>query len=326
VSTCPHLEALPNGLHCGSLEITNCPITALPVDLHITDTLLLDTCKELEALPARLLTGQLTVQNCPTIKVLSAESLSARRLRVSNCPQLEALSPMLTTPVLIVADCPALKGLPETLFVDRQLDIAGWEALTAWPRMGVAFMGKLDMPGCTGLRSLPSWLSEIYSLDIRDCANLREFPKHLRVRQMELAGSGLQGLPRKCRKTELTWRGVPISHKAAFHPEMLRAKEILREQNVEIRRVLLERIGFERFIADAQAATIDRDIGAGGARRLLRGPRVRGEHPVYLVVLDPSTGRQYLLRVPPHMRTCHQAAAWVAGFDNPDDYHPIVET
>jgi hypothetical protein len=30
--------------------------------------------------------------------------------------------------------------------------------------------------------------------------------------------------------------------------------------------------------------------------------------------------------VPPAMRTCHQAAAWIAGFDNPNDYRPILET
>jgi hypothetical protein len=47
---------------------------------------------------------------------------------------------------------------------------------------------------------------------------------------------------------------------------------------------------------------------------------------VYLSVRDPSTGRGYLLRVPPTMETCHQAAAWTAGFDDPADYRPVAET
>jgi hypothetical protein len=34
----------------------------------------------------------------------------------------------------------------------------------------------------------------------------------------------------------------------------------------------------------------------------------------------------YALRVPPTMRSCRQAAAWMAGFDDPDDYRPLVET
>ncbi len=40
----------------------------------------------------------------------------------------------------------------------------------------------------------------------------------------------------------------------------------------------------------------------------------------------PSTGRQYMIRVPPNTATCRQAAAWIAGFDDPDDYHPVLET
>jgi len=40
----------------------------------------------------------------------------------------------------------------------------------------------------------------------------------------------------------------------------------------------------------------------------------------------PSTGRQSVLRVPPDMETCQQAAAWVAGFDDPKNYRPQVET
>jgi hypothetical protein len=44
------------------------------------------------------------------------------------------------------------------------------------------------------------------------------------------------------------------------------------------------------------------------------------------VVACPSTGRRYALRVPPTMRSCRQAAAWTAGFDNPDLYRPLIET
>jgi hypothetical protein len=43
-------------------------------------------------------------------------------------------------------------------------------------------------------------------------------------------------------------------------------------------------------------------------------------------VVCPSTGRQYVLRVPPTMRSCRQAAAWIAGYDNPADYRPLAET
>jgi len=45
-----------------------------------------------------------------------------------------------------------------------------------------------------------------------------------------------------------------------------------------------------------------------------------------LAVQCPSTDRRYVLRVPPTMQSCHQAAAWIAGFDNPDDYKLLKET
>src|SRR5262249_27154609 len=96
--------------------------------------------------------------------------------------------------------------------------------------------------------------------------------------------------------------------------------------NVEKRRVMLERMGYERFLADAHVETLDEDQDAGGPRRLLRVPLEADEPLVCLAVRDPSTGRQYVLRVPPTMTRCQQAMAWMAGFENPADYHPLAET
>jgi hypothetical protein len=31
-------------------------------------------------------------------------------------------------------------------------------------------------------------------------------------------------------------------------------------------------------------------------------------------------------KVQPRTRTCRQAAAWMAGFDDPEKYRPVVET
>ena len=71
---------------------------------------------------------------------------------------------------------------------------------------------------------------------------------------------------------------------------------------------------------------LDEDEDSGGKRKLLAISIPNDEDLVVLSVSCPSTGRKYVLRVPPRTRTCHQAAAWIAGFDNPDDYHPVYET
>jgi hypothetical protein len=93
-----------------------------------------------------------------------------------------------------------------------------------------------------------------------------------------------------------------------------------------VRGVLLERHGVARLFERVDAQVVDEDTDAGGSRRLFAIPVANGEPIVALLVHCPSTSRPYHLRVPPQMRTCRQAAAWLAGFWNPDDYNPIIET
>ena len=82
---------------------------------------------------------------------------------------------------------------------------------------------------------------------------------------------------------------------------------------------MIERMGFDRFMREAGAERLDADRDPGGPRELLRVPMQGDEDIVCLSVRCPSTGRHYLLRVPPTMKTCHQAAAWMAGFDDPEE-------
>ena len=89
---------------------------------------------------------------------------------------------------------------------------------------------------------------------------------------------------------------------------------------------MLERMGYERFLTEVDSELMDKDHDPGGERQLMRIEIGDFEPLRLLSELCPSTGRKYLIRVPIDMETCHQAAAWIAGFDNPDDYRPEVET
>jgi hypothetical protein len=93
-----------------------------------------------------------------------------------------------------------------------------------------------------------------------------------------------------------------------------------------MRRVMVERMGLNRFIAETHGEEVDADHDAGGPRRLLRIPFDGEDDLVCVVVCCPSTGQQYVLRVPPDVRTCRQAIAWTAGFDDADQYRPLAET
>lgn len=90
--------------------------------------------------------------------------------------------------------------------------------------------------------------------------------------------------------------------------------------------MLLERFGYDRFILQANVEVVDTDRDPGGERRLLRVSLEGDEDLVCVSVFCPSTGDRYIIRVPPNMQTCHQAVAWIAGFDDPNEYQPLVET
>jgi len=348
---CAQLESLPAGIRVsGELDVSDCPqLAALPDDLQVSGELAVRGCTQLERLPVGLrlrkldalgcanlreLPGDLQVSddlvltNCASLESLP-EGLSSRALYLNGCVSLRSLPDGLHAQELYLARCAALAawpqgGLPSTL---RRLDISGCTSLTDWPTTGPAVMKRLDMRGCARLRSLPRWLRQVDELDLGDCPNLRELPEGLRVTGwMDIAGTPLRALPPSARGFRLRWRGVAVAGRVALHPATIQASEVLKEANAEVRRVMLERMGYQRFLAEAQAETLDEDRDPGGPRQLLRVDLPNDEPLVCLSVRDPSTGRQYLLRVPPQMCGCRQAAAWIAGFDNPDDYTPVAET
>jgi len=186
--------------------------------------------------------------------------------------------------------------------------------------------GNLNLAG-TGFTELPPGARQVAQLDLRDCAGITSLPRDLEVTSwLDVGGSGIGRLPQALAYVALRWRGVMVSARVAFRPETLTVEEILGETNAEVRRVMLERVGFEWFFRNARAEVLDQDRDPGGERRLLRMPLPGDEPLVCLSVTCPSTGRRYALRVPPKMRSCRQAAAWMAGFDDPDDYRPLIET
>ncbi|MGH2549310.1 MAG: DUF6745 domain-containing protein, partial [Thermomicrobiales bacterium] len=184
--------------------------------------------------------------------------------------------------------------------------------------------------GCTALTSLPAYLGTLAALNVRDCPNLRDLPETLRITGwIDVAQSGLadtKRLPASLKGVDIRWQGVRIEERILLHPETITHDEILAETNAERRRVLVDRFGVSRFIKESNAEILDEDRDPGGERRLLRVNLNEDEPLVTLSCLCPSTGRQYFLRVPPDMQSCRHAAAWIAGFDDPDQYDPVLET
>jgi hypothetical protein len=248
------------------------------------------------------------------------------KLDLTACRNLEELPEGLKVGSLVLRGCTALRALPEGLDV-YFLDLQGCAGLEGWPQRANIRIGRLNASGCARLTSLPPGLRSLAQLDVSNCPNLRELPAGLRVSSwVDVGGSGITRLPASLAGVRLRWRGVPVDERIAFRPETITAGEILAQRNAELRRVLLERVGFERFMREAGAEVLDRDRDAGGDRQLLRVKLEGDEDLVCVSVLCPSTGRQYILRVPPRTRTCRQAVAWTAGFSDPELYKPLTET
>lgn len=299
----------------------------------------------LAALPGALKARRVDVSGCSGIeswpRVLECSEFKAHdtsietvpdgwkvdfRLDLSNCTRLRELPRGFRTGSLVLNGCVSLETLPENISV-YFLDLRGCTLFHAWPQGGEIRMGNLNISGCARLESLPDWIGALSQLDVSGCSSLRALPETLRVSSwIEVADSGLSELPPSLRQAPLRFRGVPVSYREVFECESLSPLDVLGESNAERRRVLLELLGYERFIQEANAQTLDADSDAGGERKLLRVELQDDEPLVVLAVFCPSTGHQYTLRVPPQTSSCRHAAAWIAGFDNPDDYAPLKET
>jgi hypothetical protein len=324
LSGCPNLTELPEGLSADVLDLHDCPsLRALPPGLTVR-RLDVSGCASLREWPESLVCDELRLAGTP-LSALPTGVTARQSLDLSGCTALETLPAGLRLASLNLRGCRRLTALPEGLDV-LFLDISGCTGLSGWPQNATVRAGRLSVAGCPWLRQLPPWLTQISQLDVSDCANLRFLSKTLKVSLwVDVAGSGLRSLPEGLRGVEIRWRGIPVEERVAFRPESITAREVLGERNAERRRVLMERMGHQRFFKESRARVLDRDRDAGGERRLLRMRIPDDEDLVCVAVVCPSTRREYLIRVPPTMRTCRQAVAWTAGFDDPDDYRPIAE-
>jgi hypothetical protein len=123
------------------------------------------------------------------------------------------------------------------------------------------------------------------------------------------------------------WRGVQVPERVILAPDSLTAAEIAHEGNVEVRRVIIERFGAERYLSESGA----RKIHADDYGTLWRAD-LQDDEPLVVVEVLNSTPepdgpfRDYFLRVPPGVRTAREAVAWTFGYDQPREYRPEVQT
>lgn len=137
--------------------------------------------------------------------------------------------------------------------------------------------------------------------------------------------------------------GVAVNEKIVEKPETLTVKDIEDETNAEVRRIMIDRYGWDtthdrghspdgqepgvgKYIMDAGAEEIHRDKWG-----VLYKKTVDGDEDIITVKVENSTPepngdvKSYWLRVPPETTTAHQAVAWTFGVE-PEQYEPKIET
>jgi len=98
------------------------------------------------------------------------------------------------------------------------------------------------------------------------------------------------------------WHGVRVPRRVIEQPDSLTAAVILGERDVEVRRVMLERAGFDRVLDRMGLVDTGSWENMQGDRETASLYRLDldGDEPLLVVRVEcPSTGRVYLLRVDP---------------------------
>lgn len=122
------------------------------------------------------------------------------------------------------------------------------------------------------------------------------------------------------------WRGMPIPSDLVDRLANLTHAQIAGERNAELRRVMLEHFGYERYLREAGARRLSSD-----ACGVLWQLTFADDEPLTMVEVINSTpepdgtSRVYWLRVPPTTRTARAGVAWTFGLTE-EEYHPLVQT
>jgi hypothetical protein len=118
------------------------------------------------------------------------------------------------------------------------------------------------------------------------------------------------------------YQGVMLPEKyGRLHPNQWEARWLLEEQNAELRRVLIQGIGYSRICQELEAKEID----SWREYNLLEIVQNVDVEPIHLLKMTcPSTGYIHASRVPPDIESAREAVSWINWGVDPEEF--AVET
>ena len=122
------------------------------------------------------------------------------------------------------------------------------------------------------------------------------------------------------------WHRVIVPQDVIEKPSKITVKQVESERNAEVRRVMIERYGQPRYLKDSGAELVNSDVFGKLWRK-----EIPNDEALMMVELLNSTPEKdgsvktYFLRVPPDMKTAHEAVAWT--FNKKQiEYAPIFQS
>jgi hypothetical protein len=115
-----------------------------------------------------------------------------------------------------------------------------------------------------------------------------------------------------------SYHGVTLPEKyGKIHPQQWQAEWLLTEENAELRRVLIQGIGYARICQELQAIELD----TWQEYTLLKIDADVDEESIHLLKMTcPSTSFIHALRVPPNMKSAREAIRWVNWDVDPEEF------
>jgi hypothetical protein len=111
--------------------------------------------------------------------------------------------------------------------------------------------------------------------------------------------------------------GTILEGKYSVHPSQWQSRWLLEEENAEMRRVLIQGIGYSRLCQELDAKELD----TWREYSLLEIEQKIDVEPIHLLKMTcPSTDAIYTVRVPPDLRSARVAAGWINWDNDPEEF------
>jgi hypothetical protein len=200
-----------------------------------------------------------------------------------------------------------------------------------WLKYHVFYRDILKHEGLEKLKHLEPMLKLGWFLMCDDLCIVSQKPVYIGLLGTRLHAENRKALEFSDGTGIYAWKGVLLKEKThgwiISNPEKITVHHIMKEKNAEIRRVMLERFGFDRFFEESDSKLLDDDPKHGKLYQI----DLPDDEPIKLLKVVNSTPepdgtfKEYIIPVPENMETSLEARAWT--FDcPPEEFEFEIET